>query len=234
MTVPPRLTVRGWDRIELVVFDVDGTLYDQRRLRARMAWHLLRHTLIARDLRPLLVLQAYRRIRERLADAEAGPFEMQLLAETVKTTGCSAQDVIEFVREWIEHRPLPHLAACRFPCLPELFDGIRRSGKCIGIFSDYPVREKLEALELKADHSVSAVDPEAGFLKPNPRGLQTVIARARATAETTVLLGDRVERDGIAARRLGVRVLIRSRKPITGWQTYARYDDALFAPFLDR
>ena len=34
-----------WDCIDLVVFDVDGTLYDQRALRIRMAWELCLHTL---------------------------------------------------------------------------------------------------------------------------------------------------------------------------------------------
>lgn len=230
--MPPSLTARDWDRIKLVVFDVDGTLYDQRRLRVRMALDLMRHTLMARDLRPLLVLRAYRRIRERLAEQEVGSFETRLLAETVDTTRYSPHDVTEIVREWIERKPNAHLAACRYPGLPELFDGIKRSGRSIGILSDYPVHDKLDALGLTADHITSAVDPDVDVMKPHPRGLQTVIGKARATAETTVLLGDRVERDGIAAQRLGVRALIRSPKPITGWQTYASYNDALFAPFL--
>lgn len=33
-----------WDRLHLVVFDVDGTLYRQRPLRLRMARDLLFHT----------------------------------------------------------------------------------------------------------------------------------------------------------------------------------------------
>ena len=55
-----------WDRVHLVVFDVDGTLYRQRPLRLRMARDLLLHTLLKRDPNVIAVLSRYRRIRERL------------------------------------------------------------------------------------------------------------------------------------------------------------------------
>jgi putative hydrolase of the HAD superfamily len=50
--------------------------------------------------------------------------------------------------------------------------------------------------------------------------------------QQTVLIGDRADRDGIVARRAGAQALIRSSKPLEGWQTFARFDDALFSPFL--
>lgn len=229
MTADPGISQFDWDPVSLVVFDVDGTLYDQRPLRMRIARDLLLHTLTAQTLRPLLVLRAYRRIRERLADREVGPFEAPLLAETAAHTRCSTEDVLAIVSEWIEQRPLVYLASCRFTGLNSVFDGIRKSGRTIGVLSDYPARAKLTALGLTADHTVSAGDDEVGFMKPNPRGLQTLIARAGATAASTVLIGDRVERDGAVARRLGVRALLRSRKPIPGFQTFPDYGDELFS-----
>ena len=105
---------------------MDGTLYDQRRLRVRMARELPAHALIARDLRPLLVLRTYRRIRGQLADQEVGSFETRLPAETVDMTRCSPQDMTEIASEWIERRPIAHLAASRYPSVPELFHGIKR------------------------------------------------------------------------------------------------------------
>jgi putative hydrolase of the HAD superfamily len=224
---------RDWDSIELVVFDVDGTLYRQGPLRLRMAQEILLHALSNWSFETITVLRTYRRIRERLGDQEVPDFEHALIAETAAATDHSLDTVRAMVTEWIEQRPLRHLAGYRYPSLPEFFAGLRRKGKVIGILSDYPATAKLEALGLAADHVVSAGDKSIGLLKPHPRGLEALIAAAGANVQATLLIGDRAERDGVAARRAGARALIKSSKAIEGWQTFARFDDPLFAPVLE-
>jgi FMN phosphatase YigB (HAD superfamily) len=221
-----------WDNVHLVVFDVDGTLYRQRPLRLKMARDILLHTLLKRDLNVVAVLARYRRIRERLGDEEAIDFERALIAQTAAATANSPDQVRAIVSEWVERRPLKYLAACRYPGLPQLFAGLRRSGKSIGILSDYPAEAKLEALGLTANYVAFAGDEGIGVLKPHPRGLESLIATAVVKPQQTLLIGDRADRDGIVARRVGAQALIRSSKPIEGWQTFARFDDALFAPVL--
>jgi len=221
-----------WDNLRFVVFDVDGTLYRQRPLRVRMARDILFHTLLKRDLNVMAVLARYRRIRERLGDEQVVDFERALIAQTAAATASSPDSVRAIVSEWVEQRPLKYLAACRYPGLSQLFAGLRRSGKSIGILSDYPAEAKLEALGLTADYVVFAGDENIGILKPHPRGLESLIAAAGMKPRETVVIGDRVDRDGLVARRAGAQALIRSSRPIEGWQTFARFDDALFAPFL--
>lgn len=225
-------TAEDWQDIRLVAFDVDGTLYRQRPLRLRMAADLLGHALRERSLVGLRVLSRYRRIRERLGHEEAAGFEPVLLAETAAAASVPEDLVRAIVAEWIDRRPLAHLARCRYAGLVELFAALRRRGKSIGILSDYPAPAKLEALGLAADHVVSAGDEGVGILKPHPRGLLALIERAGATPGTTVLIGDRTDRDGLAARRAGARVLIRSSRQIDGWQTFAGYEAAPFLPLL--
>jgi len=58
------------------------------------------------------------------------------------------------------------------------------------------------------------------------------LARANSPPQNTVLIGDRVDRDGLAAARAGARCLIRSSAPRKGWTTFARYDSPIFAPVL--
>jgi putative hydrolase of the HAD superfamily len=221
-----------WDSVRFVVFDVDGTLYRQRQLRLRMARDILLHTLLNRDLNVITVLARYRRIRERLGDEQGIDFERALVAQTATATANSPDRVRSIVSEWIERRPLRYLAACRYPNLSQLFSGLRRSGKSIGILSDYPAEAKLEALGLAANYVVSAGDENIGLLKPHPRGLESLIAAAGVKPQETVVIGDRVDRDGLVARRAGAQALIRSSKPVEGWQTFKRFDDALFTPFL--
>jgi putative hydrolase of the HAD superfamily len=221
-----------WENVHFVVFDVDGTLYRQRQLRLRMAWDILLYTLLKRDLNVIAVLARYRRIRERLGDEQGIDFERALITQTATATANSPDSVRSIVAEWIERRPLRYLAACRYPSLSQLFAGLRRSGKSIGILSDYPAEAKLEALGLTANYVVFAGDESIGLLKPHPRGLESLIAAAGVKPHETVVIGDRVDRDGLVARRAGAQALIRSSKPIEGWQTFTRFDDALFAPFL--
>lgn len=157
---------------------------------------------------------------------------MPLIARTINETGCSAKKILAIVTEWIEQRPIRYLTNCRYSGVIELFAGLKRSSKLIGVYSDYPAREKLAALGLAADFVVSAGDAGVRLLKPNPRGLEFLIKEAGATAGTTMLIGDRGERDGVAAMRAGARCLIRSSKPDQNWQTFSRYDDPLFTPLL--
>lgn len=222
----------GWDPIHLVVFDMDGTLYRQRQLRFRMARDILLHALLKRDANVIAVLAKYRRIRERLGDEQAVDFERALIAQTAEATASSPDRIRTIVSEWIERRRLKYLAACRYPGVPQLFAGLRRSGRSIGILSDYPAQAKLEALGLTADHIVSAGDDGIGLLKPHPKGLAFLIAAAGVTPQETLVIGDRADRDGLVARRVGAQALIRSSSPIEGWQTFTRFDDALFAPVL--
>jgi FMN phosphatase YigB (HAD superfamily) len=222
-----------WEMIRMVVFDVDGTLYRQRSLRLRMARSLLWHTLKRRDSRTVSVLKAYRSIREKMADSEVHDFGPALLTETAQRTGCDPATVNLVVRVWINERPLRYLPNCVYPGVAALFDAVRQSGRLLGVWSDYPAREKLAAMGLAADHVVSADDSEIGILKPHPRGLLRLAALGGVSPTETVLIGDRAERDGMAAQRAGAKALLRSTLPIAGWRCFSRYDDVVFAPLLD-
>ena len=216
-----------WRRIRLVAFDVDGTLYDQKPLRLRMAARLGLHCLSVASLRSAGLLKTYRHLREEMAEAETEDFEHALVSAVASRHRVAPCKVRTLTGEWMEKRPLSSLSACRFPHVDTLFERIRTSGRTIGVLSDYPAKDKLEALSLRAHHMVCAGD--VGVLKPHPRGLQRLMAMAGATPAQTVLIGDRVERDGEAARRAGAHSLIRSGKPLEGARCFARYDDEIFA-----
>jgi putative hydrolase of the HAD superfamily len=219
----------SWDEIQLVVFDVDGTLYDQRGLRLRMLREMLLASIRSRDIDFIRILRTYRHIREQLGEARHEDFERELTSRTAALVGCSERQVQAAAREWLERRPLRHLIHYRFPQLPELFRRLRQQGKRIGIFSDYPAREKLAALQLDADVMVCAGDADVRVLKPHPRGLQVLMARAAVNPAQTIMIGDRPERDGEVAHAANVRPLILSGKSIKGWQTFSGYDDPLFS-----
>lgn len=219
-----------WDNIRFVVFDVDGTLYAQRPVRVRMAIELLCDALLHGTTARIRMLSLYRKLFESLATEDAADFHALICECVAQQTGGTAAQVRAVMEEWMVQKPLRHLRPARFPMLPELFAAMRRRRIVIGVLSDYPAMAKLEALGLEADHVLSAED--VGRPKPDPAGLLALMERAGVTASQTVLIGDRIERDGLAARRAGVPALIRSSRSTAGWTSFTLYDDPLFAPLF--
>jgi HAD superfamily hydrolase (TIGR01549 family) len=221
-----------WASIDLVVFDLDGTLYDQRPVRFRMAVDLLIHGVRTRSLRHMHILREYRRIREALGDIQPEHFAEPLMAQVCSRTGASREQVTALVEEWMEQRPLPRLRGARSRGIATLFAALRASGRAIGVWSDYPAIAKLDALGLMADHVRAATDSDLGHLKPAPAGLRSIMDAAGASPQRTLMIGDRAERDGEAARRAGVRALLKTRHHISEHATFRNYDDPVFGPLL--
>ena len=229
---PPPSGPLDWNTIDLVVFDVDGTLYDQRQLRIGMLRQLLGHAWQTRSLDTLLTLRTFRRVREALGD-QAGSVFMELqYAQTANWHGKTPAAVRALTDEWMEQRPLPLLAACRYAQVAEVFAGLRAAGKRIAAFSDYPAVAKLAALRLQADVVVCATDAGIARLKPDPAGLLAILHQTGVAPERALMIGDRFDRDAAAAERAGMRALIRSRRPHARWATFQGYDDAVFRPLL--
>lgn len=199
----------NWNDIDLVVFDVDRTLYDQRRLRLAMVRRLLAATWRTRSLNTLLTMRTFRKVREALGDR---PQALQY-ARTAARHHKTEDEVRALTSEWMERQPLPLLAGCRYPHVDALFAGLRSAGKLIAVFSDYPATDKLAALGLQAAPVVCAADAEVARLKPDPAGLLAILRHT-----------------GVDARR----ALIRSSRPHPDYGTFRAYDDPVFRPLLAR
>lgn len=211
---------------KLVIFDVDGTLYDQSQLRRAMAVRLLSHVALTGNISTLRALKAYRHTREIAADAEQPDFENEAIAAAAHAGKMSEDQAREIVVEWMHRRPLPLLARCRYAGVAELFADLRKRGTLIGILSDHPAEAKIAAMGLEADAIAFAGGDGVPLQKPDPGGLQHLMEKTDALPEETVLIGDRQDRDGEAGRRAGIDVLIRSDKR-TGPDTFQSFASLL-------
>jgi HAD superfamily hydrolase (TIGR01549 family) len=205
--------------IEAVVFDVDGTLYDQSRLRRAMLLKLIRayalHPLQGRQV--ARVIRAYRHAQEELRESTSVDPARQQATVAAGRTGVPTAEVERITVRWLEHEPLQVLARYRRAGLVETLAALRRDGVRLGVVSDYPAEDKLTALDIRQffDVVVSAQDPDVGAFKPNPRGLQVCLARLGVSAENALYVGDRPETDAVAARSFAVGcVIIGSRRPL--------------------
>ncbi|MEP6828365.1 MAG: HAD family hydrolase [Aestuariivirga sp.] len=217
-----------WNEIDLVVFDVDGTLYDQKRLRAIMAFRLLIAAIRSRSFETVRILRIYRKVREDLGEDSSGNFMERQFELTAAKSGLSVVQIKTVIREWMEKIPLQYLAKCRYPGVLELFETLHQSGRKIAIFSDYALDDKLEALGLRADILVSAEDPDVQKLKPHPKGLLKVLKAADQLAGRSLMVGDRFDRDLAVATNAGMKALILSKKADPRCPTFKSYRDVVF------
>ena len=199
-----------------VVFDLDGTLYYQGRLRIKMAWMLFSYYLCHFwRLKELFVVKDFRHVREHWSeyDKTDGPGDLDdkqyaLVADRMKT---DKDKVRVIIREWMYERPLKTVYETRDTDLLELIGRIKAAGQKVYIFSDYPITDKLNALGLSADGSYAATDERVNELKPSPRGLKLIMEDGNYTSDEILMVGDRMSRDGEAAINAGCDYLILPR-----------------------
>ncbi len=217
-----------WTSVRVAVFDLDGTLYDMRRIRRRMAGPLLLHILRhPGELMLPRILFEFRRSREELSEQESVDIRRLQYERPAAALGLRPERVRQVVNEWFFKRPLTHLGACRYPGVSSFFARLAAMGKTVAVLSDYPVDEKLAALGLTAEVTVSAMDPEVDRLKPHPAGLQRVLELTGVEPKASLLVGDRDDRDGACARRLGVPYLIKASGSEAGPGTFRDYFELL-------
>lgn len=213
-----------WSSVKIVIFDVDGTLYDQRKLRMYMLIELLQYYFLhPRQLRDLKILRDFRREREKhafdtVANIEAAQYNWCALA-----SGVSTEKVYSVVQKWIYKAPLRYIRYCQYPGVSELFENISRRGIKIAVFSDYPAEEKLDALGLHACCIVCSTDRDVDRLKPNSRGLLHISQILRVPVKQCLFIGDRNSHDGECARRAGMPYLILSGRNSKNYPSFTTY-----------
>jgi HAD superfamily hydrolase (TIGR01549 family) len=193
----------------LFIFDLDGTLYDQRKLRRKLYFYLLLKLLLL-EVRPLdlRIIASFRKERERHKGyASPALIEEQYnwCADRLHTSVARIKRTIE---KYMFTDPLRFLPGVKYPCVHDLFKWLRENGKFIAVFSDYPVDKKMRALGLVADNYFCSTDKEIGQLKPSAKALQQICTRMNCSIDETLYIGDRDDTDGESARLAGMKYLI--------------------------
>jgi putative hydrolase of the HAD superfamily len=197
-----------------VVFDLDGTLYRQKRVQlgmlGKLVWAGLSDPIAGA--RRFRVLSAYRRSQEELRKHQhfIADLEAEQLAVASRRCGAPVEEVESVVAEWMHRRPLPLLGRALRKGTAEFLDRLKTKGLRLAVFSDYPAEAKLEAMGIRNrfDEVVCAQEPEIRRFKPDPRGLEVVLERLGVDAEQAIYVGDRPKVDGEAARRAGMDAVI--------------------------
>lgn len=200
--------------MKALLFNVDGTLYDQPRLRRWMLQRLIRcyWSQPVEGLAAVRILQAYRRGQEHLrasSETEGNPGEEQLQF-ACRQSGGRADVVRACVARWMEREPLAFLPRAIRPDAVNALRLAKQRGLLLGVVSDYPADAKLKALGIGDlfDIVVCAEDANVQRFKPNPRGIEVALHRLGVSRDQAVYVGDRIDVDAAAAFNAGVRCII--------------------------
>lgn len=199
-----------------VLFDLDGTLYTMRALKARLTagqW---------RDLDLLRRLASSRRALRGQTFADEAACHEALFRELAGRSGRSEEEA----SRWYRERFIPcfigqlNKHADPRPGLAPMLERLRAQGTGLAIVSDYGwVAERLDALEISPGlFDLLLSSGAAGALKPSPAAINLVRQRWALPREAVLMVGDRMDRDGESARAAGIEYL----QVQTGLATWSR------------
>lgn len=199
-----------------VIFDLDGTLYYQKTFRKRMFIYLLKHMLThPSGVKDILLIKKYREYRENWEKyentgsySEGANLNRRQYEAVAKAKKVSPERVEKAVSFFMLEAPLKFLPEYRDEILFELINKLHREDVKVVVYSDYPVKDKLNALGIKADEVFTSADENIGCMKPDPRGIRSILEMLGLNADEAIMIGDRYEKDGLAAEKNQVDYII--------------------------
>ncbi len=138
--------------------------------------------------------------QDSLEDAQYGYLAQKM--------GVGKDTVRKTVETWMYERPLKAVSDTRDTGLLEIIEELKGRGIKILIFSDYPIEDKIKALDITVDGMYAATDKRLNELKPSPKGLNLIMEDFGFAKEDILMIGDRMVKDGQAAINAGCDYLI--------------------------
>jgi phosphoglycolate phosphatase/putative hydrolase of the HAD superfamily len=190
--------------IDGVIFDLDGTLYNSKKMAMAMMWRILRYYVLRpHRLKDLWILFNFRRERE-CHSGVCGDLERMQYQWTAIRLHVSDQDVRQVVEKWIIREPLAYMRKFRQENVVTLLNELKHNGKKIAVVSEYPINDKMKALHLSVDAVICCVDADVDCFKPNPKGFLVASRRIGVPPNKCLVIGDRFDKDGEGAKRAGM------------------------------
>ena len=185
--------------------DLDGTLYNSKALTLLMAVEL--GTLGWGAIATLRAFRAqHETLRRHPESCDPDPFAEQL-RQTAAQRGQPEEQVRAVVQEWMFERPGKWLSLCRRRALLAEIAEHKAGGGRTALVSDYPAHDKLGSMGALSlfDAVIAAGEPGGPkHLKPHPEGYLLAAAALRVPTDQCLVLGDRDDADGAAARSAGM------------------------------
>jgi 2-haloalkanoic acid dehalogenase type II len=198
-------------KIKAIAFDVDGTLYPDRRFWIRLAPYVVTRI-------PLLLAMAVARneLRSRRHFDSSEDFyvrQAKLAARKLKKPEDEVRILLDaFVyTEWI----VLFKKVRAFSRLKETLESFRSAGLKLAVLSDFPPEEKIRYLGLEGFWDALLCSEKTGHLKPAPEPFRALSRALDLPPEQILFVGNSVRYDIRGAKNAGMRTALISRKART-------------------
>lgn len=221
------------EKINSIIFDFDGTLYDFKGLPVHL---LLSHPADA------LTIASERLIRRKLAGQDFLTREIffkNYISLLRERTGWSE----EGLNNWYFQRYLPSMVTNLKKYYEaregtnELFRFLLANNISYSVFSDYDfVPQRMRAIGISDECIAGCVkicsSIDFGTLKPSPRSFMEIVRMMNTTPEKCLVVGDRDDTDGDGARKCNLNFLqIKTHRtkvkdknhPVMKWEDFLDY-----------
>lgn len=185
------------------IFDMDGTLYSQKKMRIRMLLRLVKYYLMhLNKWKDLASVYDFRKLRE-LSEYKACSMS-KLYPIVAKRLGITAERVSEAIEKWMFTVPLEIIKECAYADVVNYINSCSKEGMRIYIYSDYPAEEKAKSIGIHYDGIFVSEEIGNGELKPSKSAMEYILQQIGANSEDILYVGDRKEKDGKSAEYANV------------------------------
>lgn len=211
-----------------VCFDIDGTLYPAKVMNRRLLALGLRHPVFAMKYNRMR--RSYRELQDgfegdpslkdaSLRDAALGNASLRVREAVIlqKNYGvCRNKDiglVVDRLDSWI-YRPMEKLYRKTTPYdgVVRTFQSLKEKGALVGVFSDFPLFDKLGSMGLSQYVDFAASSEDVGFLKPSVHCFEHLLYNMGLKPSEVLYVGDSYSKDVVGAHSAGMdAVLVNSK-----------------------
>lgn len=193
-------------RFRAIIFDLDGTLY-------HMKWYMRPLLFVNLFPRPFR-LPRYQKIRKNYSGKDLGDYRNLITCickDLVLLENCSEEDAKKWIEQSFYKAFIKTLGLMRNsrPGLNEAIAYLKEKEYKIAVLSDYDkINERLDVLNIdKNKFDVIMSSEYCGALKPSPRPFIEISEKLSIPKSEILVIGDRDDTDGAAARSSGMSFL---------------------------
>lgn len=213
-----------------IIFDLDGTLY-------RMNWYL-RPLLTLNLISTCLRLPRFLKVRATFSGVDMNSSDNLINSISEKVAFLEKSSIPE-IRSWIENKFYPSFVKSMFffrqsrPQINETLLSVKATGRKLAVLSDFGrVCERLKNLSIEPSlfHTVTSSE-YSGALKPAARPFLEIAEEWKIAPENILVIGDRNDTDGAAARAAQMHFLQisnsnNSSETLAGWNDVRSFLDS--------
>lgn len=202
-----------------ICFDIDGTLYPMKFLKKCGLAIALKHPFVSSDYKKLRA--EFRRIQDdgdkefdRLSFTEKEAVVYSRVVNPRLTPEMARLELDDKYYTYLrkEFSKLGFVEATR-----STLERIKAKGLKIGVFSDWPLFDKLKRIGVEDLCDVVSNPETSGFLKPSAKAFREMIEKIGISPDMMLYVGDSYKKDVLGAGRAGMdAVLVNCNDPTSG------------------